>query len=84
MDNVNHPIHYCKPGRKECIDEMLELFGMEATRHFCLLNRYKYLYRFDMKNGSEDLKKAAWYEAKFLSLGGDPEKLLLKGGTMNE
>lgn len=76
MSNVNHPIHYCKEGRKECIAEMLDLFGVEATRHFCLLNRYKYRYRFDMKNGDEDLEKAAWYEEKFLALGGEPDELL--------
>lgn len=71
MSNVNHPSHYNLPGRKECIEEMLDVFGVEALKHFCLLNRYKYLYRHTMKNGEEDLAKALWYEDKFLSLGGE-------------
>lgn len=79
MSNVDHPAHYNRPGRKECINEMLDVFGIEATRSFCLLNRYKYLYRHDLKNGSEDLNKAAWYEKKYIGLGGDPE-LLPKDG----
>lgn len=32
MDNmIDHPEHYRKPGRKECIDEMLEKFGPVAV-----------------------------------------------------
>lgn len=63
----------------ECIEEMLLLFGAEAVRHFCLLCRYKYKYRYDLKNGQEDLEKAEWYEAKYLELGGNPEQLTLTG-----
>lgn len=64
MDNVNHPAHYNAPGRKECIVEMLEKFGSQKVQAFCELNAYKYKYRHEMKNGQEDLSKAAWYEAK--------------------
>lgn len=64
MDNVNHPSHYNIPGRKECIVEMLEKFGIEKVQAFCELNAYKYRYRHELKNGQEDLDKAAWYEAK--------------------
>lgn len=84
MSNVEHPAHYNKPGRKECIEEMLDVFGVEATRYFCLLNCYKYRYRYDMKNGSEDLSKAHWYEDKYIELGGDLEKLTSRGGEANE
>ena len=72
---VDHPDHYNQPGHRECIDEMLDQFGVEAVRYFCLLNRFKYLYRHNMKNGDEDLQKADWYESHFLSYGGDPEEL---------
>lgn len=65
MSNVNHPSHYCKEGRKECIEEMLELFGIEEVKSFCKLNVYKYKYRHDLKNGQEDLKKAEWYQNKY-------------------
>lgn len=68
MDKVNHPAHYKKEGRKECIEEMLEIYGVEAVKNFCLLNAYKYKYRHDLKNGEEDLQKAKWYELKYIEL----------------
>jgi ABC-type oligopeptide transport system ATPase subunit len=70
-ENVNHPAHYQKEGRKECIEEMLEKFGVEAVKHFCLLNAYKYEYRHELKGGNEDIEKARWYMNKFHELGGD-------------
>ena len=61
---VNHPQHYSKEGRKECIEEMRELFGGFITAVFCLMNAYKYLYRAGEKEGnseSQDMQKAKWY-----------------------
>lgn len=58
---VNNPRHYTG-GAIECIDAIAEatrdLNGAEA---FCVGNAMKYLWRFDKKNGSEDLNKAKWY-----------------------
>lgn len=55
---------------------MEERFGTAAVRYFCLLSRYKYLYRCGLKDGAtQELSKANWYKDKFLSLGGD-DKLL--------
>lgn len=54
-DPVNHPKHYTShPSGIECI---------EITRHmsFNVGNAFKYLWRADLKNGMEDLKKAKWY-----------------------
>ena len=58
-DNVNHPFHY--QGKYECIDEMVALFGVDAVRHFCMCNVYKYRFRASRKNGPEDIEKAEWY-----------------------
>ncbi len=69
-DTVNHPTHYNIPGRKECIEEMIDRFGVEAVISFCRLNVYKYRYRAELKNGVEDLNKADWYEAKAKELEG--------------
>jgi hypothetical protein len=52
---VNHPDHYTShPSGVECI---------QITEHmgFLLGNVMKYIWRADMKNGMEDLKKARWY-----------------------
>ena len=67
-DNVNHPTHY--QGKNECIDVMIAMFGKEAVKHFCMCNAYKYRFRADKKNGSEDIAKAEWYETKLIELGG--------------
>ena len=63
-NNVNHPSHYNKSGRKECILEMREKYGVFFTSVFCLLNTYKYLYRAGEKecnSKEQDLGKALWY-----------------------
>lgn len=64
QEHVNHPQHYSKGGRKECIVEMEEKYGIMPTVHFCLLNAYKYLYRAGNKDNNsyeQDRKKAKWY-----------------------
>jgi hypothetical protein len=65
-DMVNQPPHY-KHGM-ECIDEMIQLFGREATMNFCLLNAWKYRKRAIHKNGQEDMDKSDWYIAKYVEL----------------
>lgn len=69
---VDHPKHYGREGAMECIDEMVLVFGVEATMNFCLLNSWKYRYRAADKNGAEDIEKSDWYMAKYAELkGGD-------------
>lgn len=54
-DMVNHPPHYTKhKSGVECI-------AIAEHMNFCLGNAIKYLWRADLKNGTEDLKKAIWY-----------------------
>lgn len=53
MDNVNHPKHY-ENGPFECI-ELTRLLSFDWG------NVVKYCYRWQSKNGVEDLKKALWY-----------------------
>lgn len=60
-DKVNHPSHYTQ-GTIERIDAIEAatqgLVGMEAV---CIAQIIKYCWRWKLKNGKEDLKKAAWY-----------------------
>lgn len=63
-DKVDHPSHYQKGG-KECIQVMLETFGIQAVINFCELNAFKYEWRAGMKQGEstdDDLRKAEWYK----------------------
>lgn len=52
-DNVNHPKHY-ENGPFECI-ELTRLLSFDWG------NVVKYCYRWQSKNGIEDLRKALWY-----------------------
>lgn len=60
-DNVQHPTHYTQ-GEIECIDcikaATVNKTGIEA---FCVGNAIKYLFRYENKNGLEDVKKAQFY-----------------------
>lgn len=67
-DGVNHPAHY--QGKNECIDAMIALFGVEAVKHFCACNAYKYRFRSQSKDGSKDIAKAEFYETMLIQLGG--------------
>ena len=66
-NRVNHPSHY-NQGKFECIDVMIETFGEQAVKDFCLLNAFKYVWRTNEKNGIEDAKKAIWYLNKLVDL----------------
>lgn len=67
-DVINHPKHYTREGAMESIDEMLLIFGVEAVKHFCVCNAWKYRYRAALKNGEEDIKKSDWYLRKYKEL----------------
>lgn len=60
-DVVNRPNHYTQGGI-ECIDALkaatVSKHGIEAV---CVANVIKYLWRYEEKNGLEDIKKARWY-----------------------
>ena len=58
-DSVNHPQHYTK-GKYETI-EVIESITGEHYRGYLVGNIIKYLTRYNLKNGIEDLEKAKWY-----------------------
>jgi len=64
-DNIN-PSHY-QNGKVECIDALesatVNKTGIEAI---CVANTVKYLWRYEDKNGLEDVKKAQWYLEKLI------------------
>lgn len=61
-DPVNHPRHYNNSKAKcsEC-DKPIECIDVARHQSFNIGNAMKYLWRFQDKNGIEDLKKAIWY-----------------------
>lgn len=60
-DNVNHPDHYTQAGI-ECIDAIsAATINKHGIQSVCVANVIKYLWRYEKKNGLEDVKKARWY-----------------------
>ena len=67
-DTVNEPQHY-KQHAMECIDEMLQVFGVKAVKSYCRCNAWKYRYRAPYKGKfEEDNAKADWYLKKLSEL----------------
>jgi len=67
-NSVDHPSYY--QGKRECIDVMIDLYGVEAVKAFCKCNSFKYRFRAGKKylEKEQDLAKAEWYENKLHEL----------------
>lgn len=71
MKDAINPGHYKGTA---CIDAMIAAYGKEAVMCFCKCNAFKYQWRFDKKNGDEDLKKSQWYQNKYMELKNGTDK----------
>lgn len=66
-DNVNSPSHYTQAGI-ECIDVITAaVSGKSGIEAVCVANVIKYVWRYELKNGVEDVKKAQWYLNRLVS-----------------
>lgn len=66
-DNVNSPSHYTQAGI-ECIDAITAaVSGKSGIEAVCVANVIKYLWRYELKNGVEDVRKAQWYLNRLVS-----------------
>lgn len=62
--NVLHQNYYNKEGKRECWDEMIDIFGAKNVFIFDVLNAYKYCYRAGEKDGNpreQDISKIENY-----------------------
>ena len=65
-DMVSHPKHY-NQGGIECIDALkAATVGKRGIEAVCVANVIKYLWRYEEKNGVEDVRKAKWYIERLL------------------
>ena len=65
-DMVNHPQHYTQGGI-ECIDALkAATVGKRGIEAVCVSNVIKYLWRYEEKNGIEDVRKAKFYIERLL------------------
>lgn len=67
-DMVNHPSHYNLPDRKECIDEMIDIYGLKDVAKWCEITAYRCKYRArrasSFTNFVQGMHEAAWYTDK--------------------
>ncbi len=74
MTDAINPTHYTR-GAVECIDAIeaatVDKRGIEAA---CTANIIKYLWRYEAKNGIEDVKKARWYLERLLAYLGSVQE----------
>jgi hypothetical protein len=65
MHDPINPSHYTH-GSIECIEAIEDSMGAEGFKGFLKGNCLKYLWRYQQKNGAEDLKKAQWYLSRLI------------------
>ena len=63
-DNIN-PDHY-KDSEIECIDAIKSSMSQEAFKGYLKGSIIKYVWRYEKKNGLEDLNKARWFLARLI------------------
>ena len=66
-DPINSPSHYASGGI-ECIDAMQAMLSRDEFIGYLRGNIFKYQWRYKLKNGVEDLKKAQWYANRLIEL----------------
>ena len=69
QDMVNPPAHYNKAGI-ETIDAIGAATN-EGFKYYLQGNILKYIWRYEYKNGVEDLEKAQWYLNKLIEVTND-------------
>jgi hypothetical protein len=71
LNIIDHPAHYTA-GKIECIDAIeAATANLTGTEAYYIGNAIKYLWRFRLKNGIEDIKKAVWYLNRLIEKGGE-------------
>ncbi len=69
-DVVNSPQHYKRDGI-ECIDAMVQVYGLKRVQEYSEISAFKYQWREGLKGDSTtDKKKKIWYTR--FSMGDDP------------
>ena len=69
--NAECPSYYNDEGMGvECIEMMIQQYGLGIVQCFCICNAFKYQWRCMSKHDSpeDDVKKEIWYLQKFLEL----------------
>jgi len=74
-ENVFTPTHYAPDGGIECIDVMVQQYGLQRVKDWAEITSFKYQWRNGNKIGNsstQDKMKSIWYTR--FSIGDDPRK----------
>ena len=61
---MDRPLHY--QGSIECVELIKQTLTREQFLGYLAGNNQKYIFRWQQKNGLEDLRKANWYLARLI------------------
>ena len=73
MTEFNTPSHYVLEDGSDSMDLIAKILGREQFKGFLRGNALKYLIRYELKGGIEDLKKALDYIERLAKLEGNME-----------
>ena len=74
-DPVNHPVHYTSGGI-ECIDAIKAAVTGKSPYEAWLVGQViKYVWRYNLKNGVEDLRKADFYLHRLIEEAEDADRI---------
>ena len=65
---IYRPQRSTASGGIECIDAMQAMLSRDEFIGYLRGNIFKYQWRYKLKNGVEDLKKAQWYQNKLIEV----------------
>lgn len=74
MTEFNTPSHYVLSDGSDSMDALEKILGPEEFKGFLRGNAIKYLIRYDLKGGVEDLYKAEDYIARLAAVVADEEE----------
>lgn len=73
MKDFKTPSHYVLGDGSDSMDLIAKILGREQFKGFLRGNALKYLIRYDLKGGVDDLKKALDYIERLVDLEDEPE-----------
>lgn len=73
MTDFKTPAHYVLEDGSDSMDVVAKILGREQFKGFLRGNALKYLIRYELKGGVEDLRKALDYIERLVELEEEPE-----------
>ena len=83
MTELNTPAHYVLEDGSDSMDLIAKILGREQFKGFLRGNALKYLIRYELKGGADDLFKAMDYIERLASLEEEPMGEVREGGVIN-